>query len=215
MNKTEILKEKLENLSNANYDLSIFQKMNENEKLRFQKEKERKEIQAEDDLLQNEFQDILKDSVLENKKLLGYIKRYVLIGMITGVPGIAIAYLVDVWQENKMVKELYRKNIEAIANSDNKQLYKEYEIMQKKFNRVYKIDKIEEFIKSSREVEKLKSDNKAIKKLSDEIENYREEYEKSLKYYFENRIKTEKQEKLEKTAEDEEELEQELGENKI
>ena len=148
MNKTEILKEKLENLSNANYDLSIFQKMNENEKLRFQKEKERKEIQAEDDLLQNEFQDILKDSVLENKKLLGYIKRYVLIGMITGVPGIAIAYLVDVWQENKMVKELYRKNIEAIANSDNKQLYKEYEIMQKKFNRVYKIDKIEEFIKS-------------------------------------------------------------------
>ncbi len=214
MNKTEILKEKLENLSNANYDLSIFQKMNENEKLRFQKEKERKEIQAEDDLLQNEFQDILKDSVLENKKLLGYIKRYVLIGMITGVPGIAIAYLVDVWQENKMVKELYRKNIEAIANSDNKQLYKEYEIMQKKFNRVYKIDKIEEFIKSSREVEKLKSDNKAIKKLSDEIENYREEYEKSLKYYFENRIKTEKQEKLEKTAEDEE-LEQELGENKI
>ena len=215
MNKTEILKEKLENLSNANYDLSIFQKMNENEKLRFQKEKERKEIQAEDDLLQNEFQDILKDSVLENKKLLGYIKRYVLIGMITGVPGIAIAYLVDVWQENKMVKELYRKNIEAIANSDNKQLYKEYETMQKKFNRVYKIDKIEEFIKSSREVEKLKSDNKAIKKLSDEIENYREEYEKSLKYYFENRIKTEKQEKLEKTAEDEEELEQELGENKI
>lgn len=214
MNKTEILKEKLENLSNANYDLSIFQKMNENEKLRFQKEKERKEIQAEDDLLQNEFQDILKDSVLENKKLLGYIKRYVLIGMITGVPGIAIAYLVDVWQENKMVKELYRKNIEAIANSDNKQLYKEYEIMQKKFNRVYKIDKIEEFIKSSREVEKLKSDNKAIKKLSDEIENYREEYEKSLKYYFENRIKTGKQEKLEKTAEDEE-LEQELGENKI
>lgn len=215
MNKTEILKEKLENLSNANYDLSIFQKMNENEKLRFQKEKERKEIQAEDDLLQNEFQDILKDSVLENKKLLGYIKRYVLIGMITGVPGIAIAYLVDVWQENKMVKELYRKNIEAIANSDNKQLYKEYETMQKKFNRVYKIDKIEEFIKSSREVEKLKSDNKAIKKLSDEIENYREEYEKSLKYYFENRIKTEKQEKFEKTAEDEEELEQELGENKI
>ena len=60
----------------------------------------------------------------------------------------------------------------------------------------------------------MKSDNKAIKKLSDEIENYREEYEKSLKYYFENRIKTGKQEKLEKTAEDEE-LEQELGENKI
>lgn len=215
MNRTEILKEKLENLSNANYDLSIFQKLNENEKLRFQKEKERKEIQAEDDLLQVEFQDILKDSVLENKKILGYIKRYVLIGMITGVPGIAIAYLVDVWQENKMVKELYRKNIEAIANSDNKQLYKEYEIMQKKFNRVYKIDKIEEFIKTSKEVDKLKNDNKLVKKLSDEIENYREEYEKSLKYYFENRIKTEKQEKLEKTAEDEEELEQELGENKI
>ena len=215
MNKTEILKEKLENLSNANYDLSLFQKMNENEKLRFQKEKERKEIQAEDDLLQSEFQDILKDSVLENKKILGYIKRYVLIGMITGVPGIAIAYLVDVWQENKMVKELYRKNIEAIANSDNKQLYKEYEVMQKKFNRVYKIDKIEEFIKYSKEVDKLKNDNKLVKKLSDEIENYREEYEKSLKYYFENRIKTEKQEKLEKTAEDEEELEQELGENKI
>ena len=215
MNRTEILKEKLENLSNANYDLSIFQKMNENEKLRFQKEKEREEIQAEDDLLQVEFQDILKDSVLENKKILGYIKRYVLIGMITGVPGIAIAYLVDVWQENKMVKELYRKNIEAIANSDNKQLYKEYEIMQKKFNRVYKIDKIEEFIKTSKEVDKLKNDNKLVKKLSDEIENYREEYEKSLKYYFENRIKTEKQEKLEKTAEDEEELEQELGENKI
>ena len=104
MNKTEILKEKLENLSNANYDLSLFQKMNENEKLRFQKEKERKEIQAEDDLLQSEFQDILKDSVLENKKILGYIKRYVLIGMITGVPGIAIAYLVDVWQENKWLK---------------------------------------------------------------------------------------------------------------
>lgn len=214
MNKTEILKEKLQNISNSNYEVSLFQKMSDNEKLRFEKERQRKEIQDEDELLQDEFQDILKGSILENKKVLGYIKRYVLIGMVTGVPGIAIAYLVDIWQENKMVKELYCKNIEAITNSDNKQLYKEYEIMQKKFNRVYKIDKIEEFIKSSKEVEKLKSDNKAIKKLSDEIENYREEYEKSLKYYFEDRIKTEKQEKAIKTEEDEE-LEQEIGDNKI
>ena len=149
------LKEKLENISKENLDKSLIEKAIENDDSRFKKEETRKDLYDTEQLLEDEFMDILKENVLYNKKILGYIKRYVLIGMITGVPGIAIAYLIDKWQENKMINELHQKNIEAVANSDNKKLYKEYEIIQKKFNKVYKIDKIEEFIKHSNELKNL------------------------------------------------------------
>lgn len=203
------LKEKLENISKENLDKSLIEKAIENDDSRFKKEETRKDLYDTEQLLEDEFMDILKENVLYNKKILGYIKRYVLIGMITGVPGIAIAYLIDKWQENKMINELHQKNIEAVANSDNKKLYKEYEIIQKKFNKVYKIDKIEEFIKHSNELKNLRKNNNAINKLSEEIECYRNKYEESLKYYFENKINNEKKEQATEIAEDDE-LEEEM-----
>lgn len=77
--------------------------------------------------------------------MIGFIKRYVLIGIVTGVPGIALTYLWDKWQENKMVKDLYNKNISLVTNPNNRELAKEYEILRRKFYKAYDIDKIENY----------------------------------------------------------------------
>ena len=132
--------------------------------------------------------------------------------MITGVPGIALTYLWDKWQENTMVKNLYQKNIESVANSNDRALAREYELLRQKFYKAYNIDKIERLIKTSEEIEKLKNDNKKLEKLNTEIKRCREEYEKNLENCIENQIISEKQENREETTEieeteDEEELE--------
>ena len=63
--------------------------------------------EREERRLAEDFSNQIQGSVSENTKLFGYIKRYVLIGIVTGIPGIAITYLFDKWEENKMVKDLY------------------------------------------------------------------------------------------------------------
>ena len=111
-----------------------------------------------------------------------------MIGIVTGVPGIALTYLWDKWQENKMVKDLYEKNIKSITNPNNRELAKEYETLRKKFYKAYDIDKIENLLMASDEIEKLKKDNKSIQKLTEEIKKAREQYEKNLGLYIENQI---------------------------
>ena len=211
MKDTEKLEKRLEELQKERNeklkkDKQIVEEMMTNEQKRLQSEKERKKLKDEEEKIQANFSDKLGMNISQSKKLLGFIKRYVLIGMVTGVPGIALSYLWDKWQENKMLKDLYDKNIEKVANPNNKELAKEYEILRRKFYKAYDIDKIERLVDTSEEIKQLKNDKKMLEKLNEEIKKYSNEYEKNLDIYIENQIISETKQ-TEEVTEDEEELE--------
>ena len=211
MKDTEKLEKRLEELQKERNeklkkDKQIVEEMMTNEQKRLQSEKERKKLKDEEEKIQADFSDKLGMNISQSKKLLGFIKRYVLIGIVTGVPGIALSYLWDKWQENKMLKDLYDKNIEKVANPNNKELAKEYEILRRKFYKAYDIDKIERLVDTSEEIKQLKNDKKKLEKLNEEIKKYSNEYEKNLDIYIENQIISETKQ-TEKVTEDEEELE--------
>ena len=211
MKDTEKLEKRLEELQKERNeklkkDKQIVEEMMTNEQKRLQSEKERKKLKDEEEKIQADFSDKLGMNIYQSKKLLGFIKRYVLIGIVTGVPGIALSYLWDKWQENKMLKDLYDKNIEKVANPNNKELAKEYEILRRKFYKAYDIDKIERLVDTSEEIKQLKNDKKMLEKLNEEIKKYSNEYEKNLDIYIENQIISETKQ-TEKVTEDEEELE--------
>ena len=200
MQETEKLKNRLEEIQKENKEKEMIQKekiekdkeyvnqMSTEEEKRFESEKQRKKLKEEEEKIQQSFANKLGTDVAQSKKLFGFIKRYVLIGIVTGIPGIGLTYLWDKWQENKMVKDLYNKNIETVTNPINKDLAKEYELLRRKFNKAYDIDKIERLLKTSEEIEKLKHDNKALEKLNEEIKKCREAYEKNLDNYIEKQI---------------------------
>lgn len=211
MKDTEKLEKRLEELQKERNeklkkDKQIVEEMMTNEQKRLQSEKERKKLKDEEEKIQADFSDKLGMNISQSKKLLGFIKRYVLIGIVTGVPGIALSYLWDKWQENKMLKDLYDKNIEKVANPNNKELAKEYEILRRKFYKAYDIDKIERLVDTSEEIKQLKNDKKMLEKLNEEIKKYSNAYEKNLDIYIENQIISETKQ-TEKVTEDEEELE--------
>lgn len=211
MKDTEKLEKRLEELQKERNeklkkDKQIVEEMMTNEQKRLQSEKERKKLKDEEEKIQADFSDKLGMNISQSKKLLGFIKRYVLIGIVTGVPGIALSYLWDKWQENKMLEDLYDKNIEKVANPNNKELAKEYEILRRKFYKAYDIDKIERLVDTSEEIKQLKNDKKMLEKLNEEIKKYSNEYEKNLDIYIENQIISETKQ-TEKVTEDEEELE--------
>lgn len=191
-------------------DKKYFEEQKDIEKKTKENEVRRKKIKDEEEKLQLDFSNKVGTDIVRSKKLIGFIKRYVLIGIVTGVPGIAITYLWDKWQENKMVKELYQKNIEAVVNPSNRELAREYELLRKKFYKAYDIDKIEKLLMTSNELEKLKDDNKSIQKLTEEIRKAREVYTKNLDNYIEDQIIAEQKEVIEKTEE-----EIEIGQEKI
>lgn len=193
-----------------NKDKKYFEEQKDIEKKTKENEVRRKKIKDEEEKLQLDFSNKVGTDIVRSKKLIGFIKRYVLIGIVTGVPGIAITYLWDKWQENKMVKELYQKNIEAVVNPSNRELAREYELLRKKFYKAYDIDKIEKLLMTSNELEKLKDDNKSIQKLTEEIRKAREIYTKNLDNYIENQIIAEQKDVIEKTEE-----EIEIGQEKI
>ena len=213
MENTEKLEKRLEDLQKERNeklkkDKKIIEEMMTNEQKRLQSEKERKKLKDEEEKIQANFSDKLGINISQSKKLLGFIKRYVLIGIVTGVPGIALSYLWDKWQENKMLKDLYDKNIEKVANPNNRELAKEYEILRRKFYKAYDIDKIERLVDTSEEIKQLKNDKKMLEKLNEEIKKYSNEYEKNLDIYIENQIISETKQTEEVTEdEDEEELE--------
>ena len=184
---------------------SIEEKTRENEMAR-------KKLKEEEEKIQIDFSNKVGKNIAQSKKIIGFIKRYILIGIVTGAPGIAIAYLCDKWQENKMVKYLYDKNIELVTSSNSKGLAKEYELLRKKLHKAYDIDKIEKLLMESDEIKDLKNDKKAIQKLNEEIKKYREEYTKNLGNYIEKQIILEQKEKNQEIiavedTEEEEELE--------
>lgn len=193
-----------------NKDKKYFEEQKDIEKKTKENEVRRKKIKDEEEKLQLDFSNKVGTDIVRSKKLIGFIKRYVLIGIVTGVPGIAITYLWDKWQENKMVKELYQKNIEAVVNPSNRELAREYELLRKKFYKAYDIDKIEKLLITSNELEKLKDDNKSIQKLTEEIRKAREIYTKNLDNYIEDQIIAEQKDVIEKTEE-----EIEIGQEKI
>ena len=82
----------------------------------------------------------------------------------------------------------------------NTYLAKEYELLRRKFYKAYDIDKIERLVKTSKDIEKLKNDNKLLEKLNEEIRKCREEYEKNLGNYIENQIVSEIHEETEETT---------------
>ena len=193
-----------------NKDKKYFEEQKDIEKKTKENEVRRKKIKDEEEKLQLDFSNKVGTDIVRSKKLIGFIKRYVLIGIVTGVPGIAITYLWDKWQENKMDKELYQKNIEAVVNPSNRELAREYELLRKKFYKAYDIDKIEKLLMTSNELEKLKDDNKSIQKLTEEIRKAREIYTKNLDNYIEDQIIAEQKDVIEKTEE-----EIEIGQEKI
>ena len=205
MTDTERLKNRLEEIqkeekSKESKEKEYMEEMKTNEEKRLENEKQRKKLREEEEKLQQNFSNKLGSDVAQSKKLFGFLKRYVLIGIVTGVPGIALTYLWDKWQENKMVKDLYEKNIELVANPNNKDLAKEYELLRRKFYKAYDIDKIERLVKTSEDIEKLKNDNKLLEQLNEEIRKCREEYEKNLGNYIENQIVSEFHEETEETT---------------
>ena len=218
MTDTERLKNRLEEIqkeekNKESKEKEYMEEMKTNEEKRLENEKQRKKLREEEEKLQQNFSNKLGSDVAQSKKLFGFLKRYVLIGIVTGVPGIALTYLWDKWQENKMVKDLYEKNIELVANPNNKDLAKEYELLRRKFYKAYDIDKIERLVKTSEDIEKLKNDNKLLEKLNVEIRKCREEYEKNLGNYIENQIISEEHEESEEVTvveETEEEEEPEI-----
>ena len=205
MTDTERLKNRLEEIqkeekNKESKEKEYMEEMKTNEEKRLENEKQRKKLREEEEKLQQNFSNKLGSDVAQSKKIFGFLKRYVLIGIVTGVPGIALTYLWDKWQENKMVKDLYEKNIELVANPNNKDLAKEYEFLRRKFYKAYDIDKIERLVKTSEDIEKLKNDNKLLEKLNEEIRKCREEYEKNLGNYIENQIVSEIHEETEETT---------------
>ena len=97
MKDTEKLEKRLEELQKERNeklkkDKQIVEEMMTNEQKRLQSEKERKKLKDEEGKIQANFSDKLGMNISQSKKLLGFIKRYVLIGIVTGVPGIALSY---------------------------------------------------------------------------------------------------------------------------
>ena len=89
------------------------------------KELEARKKQAEEEeknLIENFSQEI-GQSVKDTEKIWGYLKRYALIGMVTGVPGIALTCLYDKWKENAMAKELKELNQKVIASQNYTENY--------------------------------------------------------------------------------------------
>ncbi len=133
--------------------------------------------------------------------------------MVTGFPGIAIAYLFDKWQENSMIKELYQAHINTVAYPDNVELQKIYQQKRNEFYKVYNIDKIEKMIKESEIIAKIKNDRNELIKLNKEIKTSEEMYYKAVDLAIDmaaEMMKEEEEESLKVQEEMDEEFELEL-----
>lgn len=169
----------------------------------------KKKLEEEEKRLAEDFSNQIQGSVSENTKLFGYIKRYVLIGLVTGIPGIAITYLFDKWEENKMVKDLYEAHIDMIQNPNNIELERIYQKKKLEFSRVYNIEKIEKLIKESDIISRIKSDRNELIKLRNEIEKAREVVNQKIDEAMEEEARLQEENEREQIAY-EEEIEEEL-----
>ena len=189
----------------------------ETRKLYLEKENKKSKLEDEERALEESFSNKVQGSVNDNQKWLGYLKRYVIIGMVTGgFPGIAIAYLFDKWQENRMIKELYQAHINTIVYPDNVELQKIYQRKRNEFYKVYDIDKIEKNIKESGIITQIKNDRAELLKLNEEIKITEEMYLKSIDIAIDKEaeiMQLEEEELLRNQEEIDEELQLEIKPN--
>ena len=182
------------------------------------KELEARKKQAEEEeknLIENFSQEI-GQSVKDTEKIWGYLKRYALIGMVTGVPGIALTCLYDKWKENAMAKELKELNQKVIASQNEPELHRElaekYQKYEKQFCKVHHIDELQRNIRKSGYISQIKTSKEALLGLVDEINKYKEldkketekEFEK-LKQLSDEFLKQEENNELVEEANEEEE----------
>ncbi len=207
----ELIPEEVENTLNQMAEERQKKEEEEAKKLVSERDNKKKKLEEDEQRLQEDFSNQIKGSISENTKFFGYIKRYVLIGLVTGIPGIAVAYLFDKWEENRMVKDLYQAHIDMIQNPNNIELERIYNKKKLEFNRVYNIEKIEKLIKESDIIPQIKSDRSELSKLSNEIEKAREIINQKLDeaMEYEARMQEIMQEEQMKAEEQMEELEEE------
>ena len=194
------------------------QKQTENQKKIKELEERRKEAEEEEKILIENFSQEIGQSVKDTEKILGYLKRYALIGMVTGVPGIALTCLYDKWKENTMAKELKELNQKVIASQNEPELHKElaekYQKYERQFCKVHHIDELQKNIRKSGYISQIKTSKEALLGLVDEINKYKEldkketekEFEK-LKQLSDEFIKQEESnEAIEEEVEEDEEI---------
>lgn len=155
-------------------------KEEEQKRLIREREIKKKKLEDEEKELEANFSEKVQGSVDESRKIFGYLKRYILIGLVTGFPGIALTYLFDKWQDNKMIDELYQAHINTLIYPDNIELQKMYQQKRNEFCKVYDIDKIEKTIKQSELITKMKSDKSELIKLNEEIKTTKEMYKRTI-----------------------------------
>jgi len=194
------------------------QKQTENQKKIKELEERRKEAEKEEKILIENFSQEIGQSVKDTEKIWGYLKRYALIGMVTGVPGIALTCLYDKWKENTMAKELKELNQKVIASQNEPELHKElaekYQKYERQFCKVHHIDELQKNIRKSGYISQIKTSKEALLGLVDEINKYKEldkketekEFEK-LKQLSDEFIKQEESnEAIEEEVEEDEEI---------
>lgn len=191
----------------------------ENQKKIKELEERKKQAEEEEKTLIESFSQEIGQSIKDTEKIWGYLKRYSLIGMVTGVPGIALTCLYDKWKENSMAKELKELNQKMVASQNEPELHKElaekYQKYEREFCKVHHIDELQKNIKKSNYISQIKSSKEALLGLVDEINKYREidkketeeEFEK-LKQLSDEFVKQECSEQIieEETIEEEDEM---------
>lgn len=194
------------------------QKQTENQKKIKELEERRKEAEEEEKILIENFSQEIGQSVKDTEKIWGYLKRYALIGMVTGVPGIALTCLYDKWKENTMAKELKELNQKVIASQNEPELHKElaekYQKYERQFCKVHHIDELQKNIRKSGYISQIKTSKEALLGLVDEINKYKELDKKETEKEFEKlkQLSDEfiKQEESNETIEEEVEEDEEI-----
>ena len=173
------------------YEKDKAEPKNETESQKKIKELEERKKQAEEEekaLIEN-FSEEIGQSVKDTEKIWGYLKRYALIGMVTGVPGIALTCLYDKWKENAMAKELKELNQKVIASQNEPELHKElaekYQKYERQFCKVHHIDEIQKNIRKSGYISQIKTSKEALLGLVNEINKYKELDKKETEKEFE------------------------------
>lgn len=165
------------------------QKRTESQKKIKELEERKKQAEEEEKVLIENFSQEIGQSVKDTEKIWGYLKRYALIGMVTGVPGIALTCLYDKWKENTMAKELKELNQKVIASQNEPELHKElaekYQKYERQFCRVHHIDELQKNIRKSGYISQIKTSKEALLGLVDEINKYKELDKKETEKEFE------------------------------
>lgn len=186
------------------------------EELEKRRKEVEKEVKRQEQELFEKFSNEFGKDIKETEKIFGYLKRYALIGAITGVPGIALTCLYDKWKENEMAKELKELNQKVVASQNEPELHKElaekYQKYERQFCKVHHIDELQKNIKKSGYLSQIKKNKENLLQLADEIEKYKKmdksetekEFEK-IKQLSDEFIKQENEKIIEENVEEEEE----------